>query len=103
MGLGRDGPFPSERESVKHECALKPQRRGAAGAPGFTVQALAFHHAADKITDAARYRDLRGVLGELGGTLAICTGCHAGFKQQVVAELAFDQSGAVTPSMVHGR
>jgi hypothetical protein len=74
-----------------------------ASAPGFTDQALAFHHAADKIGDAARRRDLPGVLGELGTTLAICTGCHAGFKQQVVAEVAFDQSGAAAPGVVHGR
>jgi hypothetical protein len=55
-----------------------------AGAPGFTEQALRFHHTADKISEAARARDLPGVLSALGATLATCTGCHSVFKQQVV-------------------
>jgi hypothetical protein len=59
-----------------------------AGAPGFTEQALAFHHTADTIGDAARAHDLHGVLAALSATLTDCTGCHAAFKQQVVAELA---------------
>jgi hypothetical protein len=56
------------------------------GAPGFTEQALAFHHTADKISEAARKHDMPGVLSALGGTLAACTGCHATFKQKVVDE-----------------
>jgi cytochrome c556 len=55
-----------------------------AGAPGFTEQALRFHHTADRISDAARKRDMPGVLGALGDTLATCTGCHATFKQKLV-------------------
>ena len=55
-----------------------------AGAPGFTEQALRFHHTADKISAAARDRDMPGVLGALGDTLATCTGCHATFKQKLV-------------------
>jgi cytochrome c556 len=55
-----------------------------AGAPGFTEQALRFHHTADRISDAARQRDMPGVLGALGNTLATCTGCHATFKQKLV-------------------
>jgi hypothetical protein len=58
-----------------------------AGAPGFTERALAFHHTADTIGDAARKRDLSAVLATLGATLASCTECHATFKQQIVAEL----------------
>jgi len=61
-----------------------------AGAPGFTDQALAFHRSADKIGEAARQRDLSGVLAALSTTLSVCTGCHAAFKQQVVAELGFE-------------
>jgi hypothetical protein len=55
-----------------------------AGAPGFTEQALGFHHTADRIGQAARARDMPGVLSALGATLATCTGCHAVFKQRVV-------------------
>jgi len=57
-----------------------------AGAPGFTGQALRFHHTADKISDAARDRDMPGVLTALNETLATCTGCHSVFKQRVVDE-----------------
>ncbi len=56
------------------------------GAPGFTDQALRFHHDADKIAEAARAQDMPGVLGALNATVAACTGCHATFKQQVVDE-----------------
>lgn len=59
-----------------------------AGAPGFTEQALAFHHAADTIGEAARRHDLPAVLTALGTTLSACTGCHSTFKQHVVTELA---------------
>jgi hypothetical protein len=55
-----------------------------AGAPGFTEQALRFHHTADKISDAARTRDMPGVLIGLTDTLATCTGCHSTFKQKIV-------------------
>lgn len=57
-----------------------------AGAPGFTDQALRFHHTADKITEAARARDMPAVLSALNATLATCTGCHSTFKQHVVDE-----------------
>jgi len=55
-----------------------------AGAPGFTETALNFHHTADNIIDAAKRRDLQGVLTALDHTLANCTNCHAAFKQRVV-------------------
>lgn len=48
-----------------------------AGAPGFTEQALNFHHAADRIGAAARERDRTRVVTELGATLQTCTSCHA--------------------------
>ena len=56
-----------------------------AGAPGFTEQALAFHHTADRIGDAARKRDRKAVISGLAVTLQTCTGC-ATWKQQVVDE-----------------
>lgn len=57
-----------------------------ASAPGFTERALAFHHTADGIGAAALARDERGVLSALAETLRACTGCHATYKQQLVAE-----------------
>ena len=57
-----------------------------AGAPGFTEQALSFHHGADRIAAAARDRDRARVLTELNVTLQACTSCHARWKQQVVDE-----------------
>jgi hypothetical protein len=56
------------------------------GAPGFTEQALRFHHTADKISEAARGHDMPGVLSALNVTLATCTGCHSVFKQRIVDE-----------------
>jgi hypothetical protein len=58
-----------------------------AGAPGFTEQALAFHHSADRIVDAAKREDSAAVLSALGETLATCTGCHAAYKQKLVDRL----------------
>lgn len=60
-----------------------------AGAPGFTEQALSFHHAADRIATAAHARDRGRVMTELGATLQACTSCHATWKQQVVDEPTF--------------
>lgn len=57
------------------------------GAPGFTEQALAFHRTADEMGVAAHTRDRAAVLAALGKTLSACTGCHATFKQQLVADL----------------
>ncbi len=69
-----------------------------AGAPGFTEQALRFHHTADKISEAARKRDMLGVLSALGDTLATCTGCHATFKQKIVDETTWASlAGAAAP------
>jgi hypothetical protein len=64
-----------------------------AGAPGFTDQALRFHHTADTISAAARKRDMQGVVGALGETLATCTGCHATFKQKIVDETTWASLG----------
>jgi hypothetical protein len=62
-----------------------------AGAPGFTEQALAFHHTADRIVAAAHDRDRKRVLTEFGATLKTCTSCHATWKQEVVDEPTWER------------
>jgi len=59
-----------------------------AGAPGFSEQALAFHHGADRIADAATRNDSGAVLAALSATLQACTSCHATYKQQLVEKLS---------------
>lgn len=56
-------------------------------APGFTEQALGFHHRADDIALAAKRQDGAAVLAALSKTLQACTSCHTTFKQQLVASL----------------
>jgi cytochrome c' len=58
-----------------------------AGAPGFTEQALAFHHTADEIVAAAAKQDERAVVAALSKTLRACTTCHSTYKQRLVASL----------------
>jgi len=58
-----------------------------AGAPGFTEQALTFHHTADEIALAATRQDQAAVLAALSKTLRTCTGCHQTYKQQLVSSL----------------
>lgn len=55
-----------------------------AGAPGFTDQAMNFHHTADTIAEAAKRKDAKAVASTLGATLRTCTGCHATYRQDVV-------------------
>jgi cytochrome c556 len=69
-------------ESMGRMC----EHMGAA-APGFTEQALAFHHTADEISVAAKSQDGAAVLAALSKTLQACTRCHATYKQQLVASL----------------
>jgi len=57
------------------------------GAPGFAEQALTFHHAADRIADAAEKNDSTAVLATLAETLATCTACHSAYKQKLVDNL----------------
>ena len=74
-----------------------------AGAPAFIEQALAFHHQADRIGEAARARDRGKVVAELGATLQTCTGCHATWKQQIVDEATWTHiTGSAPPMMDHG-
>jgi hypothetical protein len=68
-----------------------------AGAPGFTEEALAFHHTADGIAVAARAKDKGRVLTELSATLKTCTACHATWKQQVVDEQSWKTLTATAP------
>jgi cytochrome c556 len=69
-------------ESMGRMC----EHMGAA-APGFTEQALAFHHTADEIAAAATRQDSAAVLIALAKTLQACTSCHTTYKQQLVASL----------------
>jgi hypothetical protein len=85
--------FSEEREQM---CT----HMGAA-APGFTEQALAFHHAADRIGIAARERDPERILGELGATLEACTSCHSTWRQQVVDEATWEGMTSTAPT-THG-
>lgn len=72
-----------------------------AGAPGFTEQALNFHHTADRIGAAARDRDRARVVTELGATLHTCTSCHAAWRQQIVDEPTWRRLTATAPP-THG-
>lgn len=72
-----------------------------AGAPGFTEQALDFHHSADRISTAAQDRDRTRVLKELSATLQTCTSCHAAWKQQVVDEPTWTRLTSSAPP-THG-
>ncbi len=72
-----------------------------AGAPGFTEQALAFHHTADRIAEAARKRDRKRVLAEFSATLQTCTQCHTAWKQQVVDEATWNRLTATAAPTGH--
>ena len=67
------------------------------GAPGFTEQALAFHHTADRIVAAAEAKDRAGVMTHLSATLQTCTSCHATWRQHVVDDATWQQLTASTP------
>ena len=73
-----------------------------AGAPGFTEQALAFHHTADTIGVAARAHDKVAVTKALNDTLQTCTSCHATWKQQVVDDGTWkEKTGSASPTGMH--
>jgi hypothetical protein len=66
-----------------------------AAAPGFAEQAIAFHHTADRIGDAARAHDPTRVLVELSATLMTCMSCHAAWQQQVVDDATWHRLTSV--------
>lgn len=65
--------------SNDHQCEMMGR-----GAEGFTEQALRFHETANGILGAADEKDRAGVLTALSETVAVCTGCHAAFQQEIV-------------------
>jgi hypothetical protein len=72
-----------------------------AAAPGFTEQALTFHHTADRIAAAAKARDRGRVLTEFAATLQTCTACHALWKQQVVDDQTWSRLTATAAPTGH--
>lgn len=72
-----------------------------AGAPGFTEQALHFHHTADTIGAAAKSADDGAVLRALGATLHACNGCHAGFKQRIVDDATWQRLASAPSAAGH--
>jgi hypothetical protein len=73
-----------------------------AGAPGFTEQAVKFHHTADSISAAARAHDQAGMMRALGSVLQTCTGCHATFRQSVVDEATWNRLTSLPAPSGHG-
>lgn len=72
-----------------------------AGAPGFSEQALQFHHTADGIGEAARKKDAAGVLKALDATLQTCTACHETWKQRVVSDAQWKAATGTAAPMPH--
>lgn len=62
-----------------------------AGAKGFTDVAISFHRSADVVAEAARKLDARQVTTLLSQTLGHCVGCHATFRQQIVAPAEWER------------
>jgi hypothetical protein len=57
-----------------------------AGAPGFAELGERFHRTADTIAAAAKKKDRAATLSALGATLETCVGCHAAYRQEIVAD-----------------
>ena len=66
-------------------------RNMGAGAQGFAEQAIRFHRSASAIATAARNRDSQAVLQRLAVTLGQCTTCHATYRQQIIADPAYQR------------
>ena len=71
------------RIGYSESMAAMCEHMGAA-TPGFSDVALRFHQTADLIAEAARAHDAKSVLEKTAATVAVCTGCHAAYKQQIV-------------------
>lgn len=69
----------SASSSNAHQCEMMGR-----GADGFTEQALRFHETANGIVAAADAKDRAAVLSAVSETIAVCTGCHAAFRQEIV-------------------
>jgi hypothetical protein len=107
-----DGLARSDWDEIAEASALietSPQMQQmcqhmGAGADGFTELALEFHRRADKIGVAAGDRDPTAVLEATASTLAVCTGCHASYRQDLVDAATWEtRTGSVhDPALVHG-
>jgi hypothetical protein len=101
------GDFPAI-EQASHRLGFSEQTgqmctHMGLGAPGFSEQAIEFHQTADRIAASAVKGDAEGVTRDLAATLALCTGCHARWKQQVVDEKMWSQlTGVQATSRAHG-
>ncbi len=101
------GDFPAIEEA-SHRLGFSEQTgqmctHMGLGAPGFSEQAIEFHQTADRIAVSAAKADAQGVTRDLAATLALCTGCHARWKQRVVDEKTWAQlTGTQSPSPAHG-
>lgn len=90
LALGRED-FDAVSTSAQR-MGYSPQVAGmcthmGAGAPGFAERALEFHRRADSVVAAAQQHDKALTLHALGTMLQSCTGCHAAFRQELVAGL----------------
>lgn len=88
--LGRDD-FAAARDAAAR-LGSSPQmlqmcEHMGAGAPGFTSQAKGFHATADTLVQALEVKDRAASLQALSATLQTCVGCHATWKQELVAQL----------------
>ena len=74
-------PAPQEAASCAADALDRLDRRTPV-----PLMALSFHRTADLIAEAARAKDVTGVLQTTAATVSVCTGCHETYKQQVVDE-----------------
>lgn len=66
-------------------------RSMGAGAQGFTERAIRFHRSASAMETAAHSNDTQAVLERLAETLGQCTTCHATYRQQIIADPAYQR------------
>ena len=85
---GRLGSSPQSTMMCEHM---------GAGAPGFTERGLAFHATADGISAAATGKDKGAVLSALGETLAACTACHEGYRQEILTDAEYAEATGTAP------
>lgn len=90
-GLGPDWPA-IERAAAwlgsSPQSTMMCEHMGA-GLPEFAERGIAFHATADGIGAAARAQDQAAVIRSLEDTLAVCTSCHAAYRQDVVSEAEY--------------